>query len=50
MTRAPGNDRPLAAMHVEPHDTPEPLAARIRSEPHARVAGRLMMTSPPSPQ
>src|SRR5262245_2376420 len=31
-----------AAMHVEPHDTPEALAARIRAEPNARLARRLM--------
>jgi transposase len=31
-----------AAMHVEPHDTPEGLAHRIRAEPSARVARRLM--------
>jgi transposase len=31
-----------AAMHVEAHDTPEALADRIRSEPRARVARRLM--------
>jgi transposase len=31
-----------AAMHVEPHDTPGALAARIRSEPEARRARRLM--------
>lgn len=29
-------------MHAEPHDTAEGLAGRIRSEPRARVARRLM--------
>lgn len=29
-------------MHVEPHDTPEGLAERIRHEPVARIARRLM--------
>jgi transposase len=29
-------------MHVEPHDTPEALSDRIRREPDARVARRLM--------
>src|SRR5436309_10099055 len=28
-------------MRVEPHDTPEQLAGRIRAEPRARVARRL---------
>ncbi len=29
-------------MHFEPHDTPEGLAGRIRQEPVARIARRLM--------
>jgi transposase len=34
--------RKEAAMHVEPHDTPDQLAVHIRSEPRARVVRRLM--------
>src|SRR5947209_6483026 len=34
--------RKEAAMHVEARDTPERLADRIRAEPRARVARRLM--------
>jgi transposase len=34
--------RKEAAMHVEAHDTPEQLADRIRAEPRAKVARRVM--------